>query len=110
MCFSHDSTVEKGLQEQRPTILKERMVDPAKSNIIQRRGNLLPLLAELCSAWGMVDSIYSFLPPVIAKPVRRLVVAIRTPLCQTSFGVGDGGFDLHFLLLIQKKIFVATSI
>ena len=23
--------------------------------------------------------------------------------------VGDGGFDLHFLLLMQKKIFVATS-
>ena len=30
-------------------------------------------------------------------------------LLRPQYLVGDGGFDLHFLLLLQKKIYVATS-
>ena len=50
--------------------------------------------AALWAVWGMVDS--AALPFFLVIARAFMPVAIRSPFCRTLFGVGDGGFDLHF--------------
>ena len=53
---------------------------------------LFPTHVKLRLTWGMVDSCWLF--------------TTIPHSCQALLDVGDGGFDLHFLLPMQKKIFV----
>ena len=54
----------------------------------------------------MILSLFSLHVPYV---FANTGVAI-SPLCQALLGVGDGGFDLHYLFPQREEIiFVATS-